>query len=121
MDKIAASYQTRLLDGKSSIVLIPQTGHEAVVRWQMTEGQKSDALNQGGVDLAIRLYDVTGINIGHAPLENFYQYDCSELTNELRIEVPTPARDYVVEVGYLDRAGEWIGVARSLSVHIANS
>ena len=106
---------------RAGIVLIPQTAREAVVRWQLTEAQKIDARGQGGIDLALRLYDVTGINPDRDALENFYQYDCSELTQELRIEVPVPARDYVVEVGYLDRAGEWIGIARSLSVHIASA
>ena len=116
----AASARTRLVGDRAGIVLVPQTAREAVVRWQLTEAQKIDARNQGGIDLALRLYDVTGINPDRDALENFYQYDCSELTQELRIEVPVPARDYVVEVGYLDRAGEWIGVARSLAVHIAS-
>ena len=117
----AASARTRLVGDRAGIVLIPQTVREAVVRWQLTEAQKIDARGQGGTDLALRLYDVTGINPDRDALENFYQYDCSELTQELRIEVPVPARDYVVEVGYLDRAGEWIGIARSLSVHIASA
>ena len=117
----AASARTRLVGDRAGIVLIPQTAREAVVRWQLTEAQKIDARGQGGIDLALRLYDVTGINPDRDALENFYQYDCSELTQELRIEVPVPARDYVVEVGYLDRAGEWIGIARSLAVHIASA
>ena len=116
----AASARTRLVGDRAGIVLVPQTAREAVVRWQLTEAQKIDARSQGGIDLALRLYDVTGINPDRDALENFYQYDCSELTQELRIEVPVPARDYVVEVGYLDRTGEWIGVARSLAVHIAS-
>ncbi len=114
----AASARTRLVGDRAGIVLVPQTAREAVVRWQLTEAQKMDARSQGGIDLALRLYDVTGINPDRDVLENFYQYDCSELTQELRIEVPVPARDYVVEVGYLDRASEWIGIARSLAVHI---
>ena len=117
----AASARTRLVGDRAGIVLVPQTAREAVVRWQLTESQKIDARSQGGIDLALRLYDVTGINPDRDALENFYQYDCSELTQELRIEVPVPARDYVVEVGYLDRAGEWIGIARSLAVHIASA
>ena len=117
----AASARTRLAGDRAGIVLVPQTAREAVVRWQLTEAQKIDARGQGGIDLALRLYDVTGINPDRDTLENFYQYDCSELTQELRIEVPVPARDYVVEVGYLDRAGEWIGIARSLAVHIASA
>lgn len=117
----AASARTRLAGDRAGIVLVPQTAREAVVRWQLTEAQKIDARGQGGISLALRLYDVTGINPDRDALENFYQYDCSELTQELRIEVPVPARDYVVEVGYLDRAGEWIGIARSLAVHIASA
>ncbi|MGI0493093.1 substrate-binding domain-containing protein [Alkalinema pantanalense CENA528] len=114
----AAAARTRILGDRAKIVLIPQTSKEAVVRWQLTDDQKTDAHNRGGVDLALRLYDVTGIDPNQAVLENFYQYDCSELTQELRIEVPVPDRDYVVEVGYLNRLGEWIDVARSMSVHI---
>lgn len=114
----AATARNRLLDERNRVVLIPQTAREAVVRWQLTDAQKSEAHNQGGVDLVLRLYDVTGISPEAELLENFYQYDCSELTQELRIELPLPGRDYVVEVGYLDREGEWLGLARSIAVQI---
>lgn len=106
---------------RSSIVIAPQNSREAVVRWQLTEAQKRDAKQQGGTDFALRLYDVTGINPESEVLENFYQYDCNELSQELRIEIPVPSRDYVVEVGYADRASEWYGIARSHSVHIPSA
>jgi phosphate transport system substrate-binding protein len=64
---------------------------------------------------------VTGINPESEVLENFYQYDCNELTQELRIEIPVPSRDYVMEVGYVDRASGWYGIARSHSVHIPSA
>ncbi len=112
---------TRLVGDRSSIVIAPQNAREAVVRWQLTEVQKRDAKQQGGTDFALRLYDVTGVNPESEVLENFYQYDCNELSQELRIEVPVPSRDYVVEVGYVDRASEWYGIARSHSVHIPSA
>jgi ABC-type phosphate transport system substrate-binding protein len=114
----ADAARTRLVGDRASIVIVPQNAREAVVRWQVSEAQKRDAKQQGGQDLALRLYDVTGIDPNSEVLENFYQYDCNELTQELRIEVPVPARDYVVEVGYVDRSSEWYGIARSLPVHI---
>ncbi len=116
----ADAARTRLVGDRAGIVIVPQNAREAVVRWQVSEAQKRDAKQQGGQDLALRLYDVTGIDPNNEVLENFYQYDCNELTQELRIEVPVPARDYVVEVGYVDRASEWYGIARSLPVHIAS-
>ncbi len=116
----ADSARTRLVGDRAGIVIVPQNAREAVVRWQVSEAQKRDAKQQGGQDLALRLYDVTGIDPNNEVLENFYQYDCNELTQELRIEVPVPARDYVVEVGYVDRASEWYGITRSLPVHIAS-
>ena len=109
------------LGDRSTIVIAPQNASEAVVRWQLTEVQKRDARQQGGRDFALRLYDVTGINPESAVLENFYQYDCNELTQELRIEIPVPSRDYVVEVGYADRTSEWYSIARSHSVHIPSA
>ena len=117
----ANSDQTQPVGDRSSIVIAPQNAREAVVRWQLTEVKKRDAKQQGGTDFALRLYDVTGINPESEVLENFYQYDCNELTQELRIEIPVPSRDYVVEVGYADRAGEWYGIARSHSVHIPSA
>ena len=102
-------------------MIAPQNSREAVVRWQLTEVQKRDARQQGGTDFALRLYDVTGINPDSEVLENFYQYDCNELTQELRIEIPVPSRDYVIEVGYVDRASGWYGIARSHSVHIPSA
>ena len=113
--------RTGLVGDRSSIVIAPQNAREAVVRWQLTEVQKRDVKQQGGRDFALRLYDVTGINPESEVLENFYQYDCNELTQELRIEIPVPSRDYVVEVGYVDRASEWYGIARSHSVHIPSA
>ncbi|MCY7408570.1 MAG: substrate-binding domain-containing protein [Alkalinema sp. CAN_BIN05] len=117
----ANSDRTSLVGDRSSIVIAPQNAREAVVRWQLTEVQKLDAKQQGGTDFALRLYDVTGINPESEVLENFYQYDCNELSQELRIEVPVPARDYVVEVGYVDRVSEWYGIVRSHSVHIPSA
>ncbi len=117
----ADAARTRLVGDRAGIVIVPQNAREAVVRWQISEAQKRDAKQQGGQDLALRLYDVTGIDPSTEVLENFYQYDCNELTQELRIEVPVPARDYVVEVGYVDRASEWYGITRSLPVHIASA
>jgi phosphate transport system substrate-binding protein len=102
-------------------VIAPQNSREAVVRWQLTEAQKRDAKQQGGKDFALRLYDVTGINPESEVLENFYQYDCNELSQELRIEIPVPSRDYVVEVGYADHGSEWYGIVRSHSVHIPSA
>jgi Domain of unknown function (DUF4912) len=116
----ADAARTRLVGDRAGIVIVPQNAREAVVRWQVSEAQKRDAKQQGGQDLALRLYDVTGIDPNSEVLENFYQYDCNELTQELRIEVPVPARDYVVEVGYVDRSSEWYGIARSVPVHIAS-
>ncbi len=116
----ADAARTRLVGDRAGIVIVPQNAREAVVRWQISEAQKRDAKQQGGQDLALRLYDVTGIDPSSEVLENFYQYDCNELTQELRIEVPVPSRDYVVEVGYVDRASEWYGITRSLPVHISS-
>jgi ABC-type phosphate transport system substrate-binding protein len=113
--------RTGLVSDRSTIVIAPQNSREAVVRWQLTEVQKRDARQQGGTDFALRLYDVTGINPESEVLENFYQYDCNELTQELRIEIPVPSRDYVMEVGYVDRASGWYGIARSHSVHIPSA
>ncbi len=113
--------RTGLVSDRSTIVIAPQNSREAVVRWQLTEVQKRDARQQGGTDFALRLYDVTGINPESEVLENFYQYDCNELTQELRIEIPVPSRDYVIEVGYVDRASGWYGIARSHSVHIPSA
>lgn len=118
---VANSSRTGLASDRSTIVIAPQNSREAVVRWQLTEVQKRDARQQGGTDFALRLYDVTGINPESEVLENFYQYDCNELTQELRIEIPVPSRDYVIEVGYVDRASGWYGIARSHSVHIPSA
>ena len=117
----ANSPRTGLVGDRSSIVIAPQNVREAVIRWQLTEVQKRDAKQQGGTDFALRLYDVTGINPESEVLENFYQYDCNELTQELRIEIPVPSRDYVIEVGYVNRASGWYGIARSHSVHIPSA
>jgi hypothetical protein len=112
----AEAGQICLMDDRASVILMSQTDRIAVVYWQLTEGQKSYARDQGNMELALRLHDVTGINPDSDPLENFYQYQCDELTQELRIEVPLLGRDYRVEMGYLDREDNWIGLVQDKKV-----
>jgi hypothetical protein len=104
--------------GKTKIILMPREPNSAYAYWDIPNEDKEKLRKQGGEQLALRFYDVTGIDMDQQKPHSVRQYDCEEMTREWYIDVPISDRDYIVEIGYVTEAGRWLRLARSLHVRI---
>ncbi|MET0033013.1 MAG: DUF4912 domain-containing protein [Limnospira maxima] len=100
------------------IVLLPRDPSWAYAYWDIGNEYREPLRQKGGKQLALRVYDVTWIDMDKQRPHSMKQYECDELTQEWYIPVPMSDRDYIVEIGYVTESGHWLLLARSESVHI---
>jgi phosphate transport system substrate-binding protein len=107
-------------DGDNSrIVLVPRNSQEAYAYWEVPEAHKQRIRQEeGGQQLALRLYDVTGQDPDRHPAHSIEQFECNESDQDLHIPIPQTQRDYLVELGYVTYQGRWCPLARSAPVYI---
>ncbi|MEH1892476.1 MAG: DUF4912 domain-containing protein [Nostoc sp.] len=105
---------------KSSIVLTSHTLQWADVSWEISETKKAELQQQGGSDLVVRLYDVTGIDLSYQSPHLVEQYACEETANDRFVEIPISDRDYIAEIGYVADDDRWFFIARSAIVRVFN-
>ncbi|MGK7874753.1 MAG: DUF4912 domain-containing protein [Xenococcaceae cyanobacterium] len=104
--------------GESRIVLMPRDPQWAYAYWDIPNEHKEELRSQGGQQLALRLYDVTDINLEYQSPHNIQEYLCDELAREWYLPIPVSDRDYAVDIGYRCADGRWLVLARSASVHV---
>lgn len=104
--------------GESRIVLLPRDPQWAYTYWDVPNEHKEELRRQGGQQLALRIYDVTDINIDLQSPHSIQEYPADELAREWYIPVPVSDRDYVIDIGYRAVDGRWLVLARSARVHI---
>ncbi|MGJ3252954.1 MAG: DUF4912 domain-containing protein [Elainellaceae cyanobacterium] len=104
--------------GESRIVMMPRDPQWAYIYWDIPNNNKEALRSQGGTRLALRLYDVTDIDLDYQRPHSLQQYECDELAREWYLPIPVSDRDYAVEIGYLASDGRWLVLARSASVRI---
>ncbi len=104
--------------GESRIVLMPRDPQWAYTYWDVPREHKEELRNQGGQQLALRLYDVTNITLESQSPHSVQEYPCDELAREWYLPIPVSDRDYAVEIGYRCADGRWLVLARSTSVRI---
>ncbi|MBM0743882.1 DUF4912 domain-containing protein [Phormidium sp. CLA17] len=102
----------------SDIILESRGASNAYVAWNLAEREKNAAISQGGGRLALRLYDVTNINLDYQPPHSVYEYECSEADHDRYLSIPASDRDYLIELGYVIDEGRWLKLARSKSIRI---
>jgi phosphate transport system substrate-binding protein len=107
--------------GESRVVLKARSPQEVEAYWDIAPEQMQSLRQQGGNNLAIRLYDVTDIDLDTQSPHSVQQFDCDELTHRQRLAIATPDRDYLAELGSLNRSSQWISIARSAQVHVPAS
>jgi len=73
---------------------------------------------RGGQRLALRLYDVTSLDINSQRPHSLQQYECDELARTWYVPIPVSDRDYLAEIGYLTPTGDWLLLARSNPIRI---
>lgn len=104
--------------GDSRIVLMPRDPQWAYTYWDVPHDRKEDLRRQGGQQLALRLYDVTDIDLNYQSPHNIQEYLCDELAREWYLPIPVSDRDYVIDIGYRCFDGRWLVLARSVPVRV---
>ncbi|MEP0927775.1 DUF4912 domain-containing protein [Leptolyngbya sp. SLC-A1] len=103
---------------ESRIVLMPRDPQWAYAYWDTPNARKEELRRQGGEQLALRLYDVTGISLDNQAPHSLQQVGCDELAREWYMQIPVSDRDYQVEIGYLTGDGRWLVLARSNTIRV---
>ncbi len=104
--------------GESRIVLMPRDPQWAYTYWDVPNEHKEELRRQGGQQLALRIYDVTDINIEYQNPHSIQEYPSDELAREWYLPIPVSDRDYVVDIGYRCVDGRWLVLARSAPVRV---
>ncbi|HAX74369.1 MAG TPA: hypothetical protein DCY88_00655, partial [Cyanobacteria bacterium UBA11372] len=105
-------------DERSTIVLLSSQPEWAYAYWNIPNQEKEKLQQQGITKLALRLYDVTDIDLDRQQPESIAQDDCNEDSRDAYLMIPAGDRDYMVEIGYVAESDRWIGLARSAVVRI---
>ena len=104
--------------GESRIVLMPRDPQWTYAYWDIANDHKEELRRQGGIQLALRIYDVTDINLEYQSPHSIQEYPSDELAREWYLPIPVSDRDYVVDIGYRCADGRWLVLARSTPVHV---
>jgi len=104
--------------GESRIMLMPRDPQWAYAYWDVPSAHKEELRRQGGQQLAIRIYDVTDVDINSQAPHSVQEYLCDEMAREWYLPIPVSDRDYVADIGYRCADGRWLILARSATVSI---
>jgi uncharacterized protein len=104
--------------GDSRIVMLPRDPQWSYVYWDVPNEQRAVMRSQGGQQLALRLFDVTDIDLDRQAPHSIQEYGCDEMAREWYLPIPVSDRSYVAEIGYRCFDGRWLAMARSAKVHI---
>lgn len=104
--------------GESRIMLMPRDPQWAYAYWDVPSEHKEELRRQGGQQLALRIYDVTDVDINHQAPHSVQEYLCDEMAREWYLPIPVSDRDYIADIGYRCADGRWLVLARSATVSI---
>ena len=104
--------------GESCVVLMPRDPEWAYTYWDISNDRKQELRRQGGQQLALRIYDVTDVNLEIQSPHSIQEYPCDELAREWYVPIPVSDRDYAIDIGYRCADGRWLVLARSAEVRI---
>jgi len=104
--------------GESRVVLMPRDPEWAYTYWEIPNDRKEEMRRQGGQQLALRIYDVTDVNLDTQSPHSIQEYPCDELAREWYVPIPVSDRDYALDIGYRCADGRWLVLARSAQVRV---
>jgi uncharacterized protein len=104
--------------GDSRIVLLPRDPQWAYAYWDIPIEHKNELRYHGGQQLALRIYDVTDINLESQSPHSIQEYPIDEMAREWYLPIPVSDRSYTIDIGYRCGDGRWLVLARSTSVSI---
>lgn len=101
------------------IILTPRNCQDAYAYWELPQSEV-DALKRQDCSLALRLHDVTDIDdIDRQPPHSMQQFDCETVAQgDRHLPISFDDRDYLVELGYLDKQDDWHALVRSAGVRV---
>jgi phosphate transport system substrate-binding protein len=108
------------LQPEARIVITPRDSQYIYAYWEIPEQLKQASKQQGAEQLVLRLYDVTNIDLDRQPAHSMQEYTCDDLMQDRHLKVQQSDRDYLVELGYIASDGDWLSLARSTHVRVAN-
>ncbi|MDJ0659876.1 MAG: DUF4912 domain-containing protein [Crocosphaera sp.] len=103
---------------RNRIVLLPRDPQWAYAYWTVSQEAKDRLKAEGGQQLALRIYDVSDIDLNYQSPHSVQEYLCDDTTQEWYIPIPLSDRNYVVDIGYRSADGRWLVLARSAEIHI---
>jgi hypothetical protein len=99
---------------ETRIVFLPRDPQWAYVFWEISDNDRSRALEAGASQLCLRVADVTGLAGGSAHPHTLQEVVVDSHATEWYLPVPLADRDYRVELGFRKgAAGGWISLAFS--------
>jgi uncharacterized protein len=104
--------------GENRIVLLPRDPQWAYAYWDITNELKEELRSQGGQQLALRLYDVTDINMAYQSPHSIQEYPLDEMAREWYLSIPVSDREYLLDIGYRCADGRWLVLARSAEIRV---
>jgi hypothetical protein len=99
---------------QGGINLVARNCREAYAHWEVSNALKPST----GEQLLLRLYDVTDKDIDAQESEEILELPCSDTQQDYSLPIPIDGRNYLVELGYLTREGNWFCLARSGAVTV---
>ena len=106
------------MTGNTRIILTPRTPKWAWLSWYISNDHQQILHNQGFSILAVRLYDVTNLDLSYQRPRFLQQYECETATSNRYVPIPSGERDYMTEIGYVNHDNQWLCLARSGIVRI---
>ena len=97
---------------------MPRDPEWAYTYWDIPNDRKEELRRQGGQQLALRIYDVTDVNLEIQSPHSIQEYPCDELAREWYVPIPVSDRDYAIDIGYRCADGRWLVLARSAQVRV---
>src|SRR3989338_8221119 len=108
--------------GDNRIVLLVRDPWWIFAYWEIRRDKEKDVLRkiESAGDSAgksiLRVYDVTDINFNGKNARSFFDIELKGLANNWYINVGTPDRSWVVDIGIMSQNGSFYTLARSNAV-----
>ncbi|MGL5511086.1 MAG: substrate-binding domain-containing protein, partial [Microcoleaceae cyanobacterium] len=101
------------------IILTPRDCKNAYAYWEVSPEKLKQARRNDNDQLALRIHDVTNIDIDRQEPHSIKQYDCTEVgQQDMHLPISQDNRDYLAELGYADKDGKWYPIVRSAPVRV---
>ncbi len=106
---------------QTQLGLTPASNQTVIANWEISPADAEIARQRGGIQLLLRVYDVTDIDIDTEIPHSMQQFDCDELTEQVQVVVYQEGCDYLAEVGYITANNQWLPLCRSESIFVPAS